>query len=411
MYFRQPNYFNDFKCIGGECKFTCCSVWNIGWSKEEIEKIRNSPDCSDELRTLVENSFEDSSAGNNDCIVKLNSDRLCPFLDKDGLCRIQKELGEEYLSKTCRIYPRAHRMMLDISTEAYNVIYRHCFLSCPEVAKRVITDPKAMSLVNYIPPSGELVHSFMKDSEELCSKYPIFLFRKDLFELFYDLISDKKYSVETVLIHGAIAAGILTEIVESGHFNEIPQAIKEIKDAFLKGSMFKEIDSIKPDYQIKVGFVGGVIESIDAFNMLNLLKTADGKIDTAKYISRERNLKAMFNGDDYWFRNIALNMLFELSVPLYYTDHTILENYSLFLLVMACFKLNAIASASDESTDISLVISNSVVSRFHGIDKIWGFAAAISRAICQSNEKAKKMINAVKDAKLTTPMQLALLIK
>lgn len=302
-------------------------------------------------------------------------------------------------------------MMLDISTETYNVIYRHCYLSCPEVAKRVITDPKAMNLVNYLPPSGELVHSFMKDSEQLCSKFPIFLFRKDLLDFFYDLISDKKYSVETALIHGAIAAGILTEIVESERYNEIPQAIKEIREAFLKGSMFKEIDRIKPDYQLKVGFVGGVMESLEAFSTLNLLKTPDGKIDVAKYISREKNLRVMFNGEDYWFRNIALNMLFELSVPLYSSDYTILENYGLFLLIMACFKLNAVASASDEGVDISLVVSNNVVTKFHGIDKIWGFAAAISRSICQSNEKAEKFLATLKDAKLTTPMQLALLIK
>lgn len=412
MYFRQPAYYSDFKCIGGDCKFTCCSGWRIDWTEEEIEKIKKSPECSEELRALTEKVFEKYNRG-QEIVYKiiLNDKQQCPFHTEEGLCRIQKELGEDYLSYTCSIFPRRHRFALDINTESYTNLYRFCNLSCPEIAKRVVSDPKAMNLTNVPVKENVSIEHPNMENDDICEEHPEFLFRTNMFEFFYSLISDKRYSLETAIINGAIAAGILTDIVKEKQYAAIPQALEEMREGFLKGNMFRELDNIKPDYNIKVGFVGKVIKDKIAKSTMNLLITPDGKLDLAKYMKGEKKLSQMFDGDDFWLRNIALNLLFELSVPLYSTQYTILESYSLFIMAIACIKFNAISSVSTDTPWVRLVFSDGYSARFMGADRVWGFASVISRSLSQNLENAEKVISSLRDANLTTPGQLALLIK
>lgn len=67
--------------------------------------------------------------------IKLSSP-ACPFL-AEGLCSIQKKLGEEYLSFMCSAYPRITNVVDD-------VLQRSLDLSCPEAARIVLLDPDPM---------------------------------------------------------------------------------------------------------------------------------------------------------------------------------------------------------------------------------------------------------------------------
>ncbi|MGN0640857.1 MAG: flagellin lysine-N-methylase [Oscillospiraceae bacterium] len=413
MYFRQPSYFGDFSCVGGDCQFTCCAGWRIDIKGEEIEKILSAPNISDELRELVEKTFVKlpDSIGDGYIVRFSKENNHCPLQTNEGWCRIQRELGEDYLPQICCSYPRVYRVALDINTESYPYAYRFCNLSCLEVARRLVTDKKAMNLINVPMKKGTAVNKFIADRDEACESNPELLFRTDLFEFFYGLISDKKFSVETAIIHGAIAAGILNDIVNEKQYASIPQALGEMREGFLKGNLFRELDEIQPDYTVKVGFIGKIIRDTIASSPIFLLETPDGKLDLARYLDGEKKLAQMFDGDDFWLRNIALNLLFELSVPLYSTKYTILENYSLFMMAFACIKFNAITSVSSDTPGVELVLSSNYSARFKGMDRVWGFASIISRTLCQNSNNAEKLIKAVKDAKLTTPIQLALLIK
>ncbi len=64
------------------------------------------------------------------------SSPACPFLS-EGLCSIQKKLGEDYLSFMCSAYPRITNVVDD-------VLQRSLDLSCPEAARIVLLDPNPM---------------------------------------------------------------------------------------------------------------------------------------------------------------------------------------------------------------------------------------------------------------------------
>lgn len=54
---RQPKFFKDFHCIGGDCPISCCQRWRIDYNNEDVEKLKKA-DCSENLRMLIKNSFE-----------------------------------------------------------------------------------------------------------------------------------------------------------------------------------------------------------------------------------------------------------------------------------------------------------------------------------------------------------------
>ena len=75
-------------------------------------------------------------------------DGRCPMWRQDGLCRIQAELGEEALCKTCREFPR-------LTHDYGDFIERGLELSCPEAARIILSSPALPSVCEEVPGTGE----------------------------------------------------------------------------------------------------------------------------------------------------------------------------------------------------------------------------------------------------------------
>ena len=74
--------------------------------------------------------------------------RRCPMWRDDGLCRIQAELGEEALCKTCRDFPRL--------THDYGDFVEYGLeLSCPEAARIILGTPEPQFVVTELPGGEE----------------------------------------------------------------------------------------------------------------------------------------------------------------------------------------------------------------------------------------------------------------
>lgn len=409
MYFRQPEYFKDFRCIGGPCKFSCCIGWNIAWTDDEVNKVKSAA-CSDTLKQLMDESFErtDNAPKNNRIILKEGG--RCPFLTEENLCIIQKELGEDYLCDTCYEFPRKYRMAFDIHTKKFTYIYRSCNLSCPEVSKRLLSDPKAMNLVNVPVKNNERLSAVKRDAKETFQRHPEYFYRIDLFELFYTLISDKKIPVETAIVRGASIADMLSRVVADRQHNILPQLIAQLKGSLSDGRAFKQLDEIQPDINVKLGFLGTLTQKLAGGTTLDMLKTDNGQFSAALYENGEKRLAEM-SGNDFGLRNIALNLLFELAVPFYSEKYSIFENYAYFLTAFACIKLNAISTLSQSAENIDMTLSGGHKAAFSGDELAAGFASVISRELCQNHDNVPVLISALREGKMLSPAMLAKLIK
>lgn len=136
-----PAYYEKFHCIADRCKHNCCIGWEVDIDPVTLEKYRNMPSSlGEDIRRSIKE--EDGVY-----FFAMTSEGKCPFLCRDGLCRIIKESGEEALCDICREHPRFYNFFTDRTEWGLG-------LSCEEAAKIIISDNAPFSL-GLIADDGE----------------------------------------------------------------------------------------------------------------------------------------------------------------------------------------------------------------------------------------------------------------
>ena len=192
--FKILNY-DKFKCIADKCEFTCCKGWEINidnsaynkWKNENLDYLLEKVEVKDKKEVYF--------------INKENHDD-CPFLDKQGLCNIVKNHGEEYLSLTCHTFPRIENVFDDRRELSLSC-------SCKEVVEIISNLNKKinLSLENYIRINDDL--SELRIREAL-----IYIMQQENISLEYKLI---------------ICFEMLLSILENESFNKKENLLEEIE--------------------------------------------------------------------------------------------------------------------------------------------------------------------------------------
>ena len=137
MLISKPSYFDDFKCIASLCPDSCCKEWDVQVDDDTARFYRSlSGPLGDRLREVLRD--EDGETVMTIC------DGRCPMWRQDGLCRIQAELGEAALCKTCREFPR-------LTHDYGDFVELGLELSCPEAARIILTSQPGPSASSEIP--------------------------------------------------------------------------------------------------------------------------------------------------------------------------------------------------------------------------------------------------------------------
>ena len=134
MLYRKPEYFEKFHCIADKCEDTCCAGWQIVVDKETLEKYKK-----------IHTTYLYKIMGCVDWETKTfrqDNEKRCAFLNKDNLCDMYKNLGEDSLCKTCREYPR--------HTEEFEGVRELTLsISCPEVARILMEEKNPVTFISY----------------------------------------------------------------------------------------------------------------------------------------------------------------------------------------------------------------------------------------------------------------------
>ena len=122
MRYRQPDYYDEFSCIGAVCPATCCAGWQIMIDEESLDRYSQVKGDFG-LRLL------DSIDWYQGCFRQ--QEGRCSFLNKDNLCDLYQELGKGALCRTCTAYPR--------HTEEFEELRELSLsLSCPVAAALIL---------------------------------------------------------------------------------------------------------------------------------------------------------------------------------------------------------------------------------------------------------------------------------
>lgn len=392
----------------------CCFGWGaIDWTKEEVKKLRNA-ECSENLKNLIEISFKDKEDGkkfqvqlnlqekiskmveitsfSDDAeryVIKLNENNKCPLLTDDDLCSVQRELGEEYLSNTCRVYPR-------IFLGFGEMVMGFCHTSCYHVVDILCNDSESMILEALSGKKEKMTLKYQTYTQENFAKNPELRYRRQFIELFYDIISDGSRSLETALILGALAASSLTKLIAKGDYARIPEHISEFKKQINNPEMIAKVDNIKSNDELRWSFGSRLNKSIIELNISNLIKEYNGNISMEKFLEGEKKFREAFSDRPFAMRNIALNLLLDLNVPFRDIKATLFENYCYFVSAVALIKF--IGSVSYISSDEP--------------EKFFKTAAAYAnRYFSHSVAMIKSIMDILKEFHCTSPAYLAAIIK
>ena len=137
----KPSYFDAFYCIASACPDSCCKEWDVAVDAEKAALYRSLPDAlGDRLRQVLKE--ED---GQTYMIIE---EGRCPMWRADGLCRIQAEVGEDALCKTCREFPR-------LTHDYGDFVEMGLELSCPEAARLILSAPDPAVIEESVPGGEE----------------------------------------------------------------------------------------------------------------------------------------------------------------------------------------------------------------------------------------------------------------
>ena len=159
-----PSYYQNFRCIAGECRDSCCSGWEVDVDPESAAYYRSLPGLfGDRLReTLLYDAGEEEKAESGEegehggYYFPLTEDKNCPFLNVQGLCDMYTALGEDSLCQVCTEYPRYF-----IPLGAYQQMDLN--LSCIEVARILFSETER---IQYLSLETEEEGEVLTEEEE-----------------------------------------------------------------------------------------------------------------------------------------------------------------------------------------------------------------------------------------------------
>ena len=132
MLITKPDYFDRFHCIAGSCPDSCCKEWDVQVDEASAAVYRSlSGPLGDRLREVLVTE-------NGETVMTIIDGR-CPMWRDDGLCRIQAELGEKALCKTCREFPR-------LTHDYGDFLELQLELSCPEAARFILAQGRPICI-------------------------------------------------------------------------------------------------------------------------------------------------------------------------------------------------------------------------------------------------------------------------
>ena len=212
----RPGYFDRFRCTAAACPDSCCKEWEVEVDEETAGRYRRLPgSLGARLRQVLRQ--EDGRW----CMTI--EDGRCPMWRQDGLCRIQAELGEAALCKTCREFPRL--------THDYGDFVEYGLeLSCPEAAKFILNPVLGTMLES---GQREELPEYDADAMEV-----LLSTRANMLSILSDFSRPIPEALTLALLYGYQAQGEL-DGAEAQPFDEAA-ALEEAK-ALAKSGDFQEI--------------------------------------------------------------------------------------------------------------------------------------------------------------------------
>ncbi len=195
MKYCKVDYYDAFACVAGQCPDTCCAGWQIVIDDESMEKYER---LQGEFGQRMAASLDYEEQSFRQCAGR------CIFLNKENLCDLILEKGEDYLCKTCAGYPRHVEEFEDVREYSLS-------LSCPIVAKQLLSRKEP---VRFLSTEDEAQDPLADEFEDFdCALFSIL---EESRELLLGLLQDRSLPIKHRMILSLYAASKLQYLLDEG---------------------------------------------------------------------------------------------------------------------------------------------------------------------------------------------------
>ena len=306
----KPFYYDDFKCIAGDCIDNCCHAeWEISIDKKTYKKYRK---LKGQWGNKINNNIGRIRSNISDLRygkIKLK-DKGCSLLDEKGLCTIHANLGVEYLCNTCKVYPRE-------ITKFGEIYERNLFMSCPEVARYFVRHKE-----NFYFNMGE---------EELSDLDKDYIIDKSYDEKLYNLLWDsrslameiiqfKEIEIWKRIIFLKMLTDKVQKLIDEENYENYEKVLNTFRNEITNIDVINSLDKIKFVEDVKFDFIQSIINK-------------SSQLKRVKYSQLINDYYEMFNATDDKKENLKLLFEKEREFNIFLKDYeNILENLLIYLI-------------------------------------------------------------------------------
>ena len=402
-----PNYYDKFKCIADKCEESCCIGWRVTIDKDTYKKYRSISDAEikEELYGKVKR-IRTKASDVNYSRIKLNEDGRCPFLNENNFCDLYIKCGEEYLSNTCKVYPRTYNSVDDTLEVSLT-------MSCPHAAKLCLLNENPMEF-----NMEEIKNEFndVKINKKIKTDID---YSNRLKEIFWDLrfltiniLQNRNYSLSDRLILLGLFYNNAQTLVEENKEKDVLDLIDKYKNNIANGLFDESLKNIPSldEYQFKIikeiadsRFMKGISSArykecyIDFLLGLNIQDGAEQEVifNTYKGIRKEY-FDDFLSKNEHVLENYIVNLVFRNMFPMY--SKSIFEDYVMLIVRYAYIKAIAIGMCGKHKESFD---------RNHLVKIIQTF----SRSVEHNNGFLNEINELLKKNGINTIAHMAILIK
>ena len=329
MKYHKPSFFDQFKCIGSACTDTCCAGWEIEVDETTAQGyLAEKGAFGDRLRREI-----GSEPG--EYFFKLKNNR-CPFLNKENLCDIFINLGEDRLCDICREHPRFYNWFGDYTEVGLG-------LCCEEAERLLFSDSKPLTFVEEVhTDASDLLDDESEECEQMLEE------RKAIFSILQNRKKNIGARLKRLLLQLPYADEMLLLTVPILEWDD-PESIPKL-DYKAKPST----NTLKSSALFLIRFFGGM-ESLDE-TWPSMMKELEQNIDKLVDTDNTNAFLKFMKGENrlYEYEHIAVYLVYryypeilfdgQIEAKILFAAASICL---LFLMDLQCFQKNTAYTQQD----------------------------------------------------------------
>lgn len=217
MKIRKPDYYDKFRCIAGACRDSCCVGWEIDIDDERRVWYRGlSGDLGERMRRSVD--WEEGH------FILQGKEERCPFLNREKLCDLILELGEDALCEICREHPRYYEWYTGWTEVGVGL--------CCEAAARLILEQETPS--SFIVCEDDRADMRDAEDEEDEGEKEVIAVLLKARETAYQILQNRKSSIWDRLSRFMTYVGEIQDGLDFGSLDEIEESAEYYRTEHLE---------------------------------------------------------------------------------------------------------------------------------------------------------------------------------